>query len=87
MITLEIMTRELCHKLYRDFQNDSDINDTVKGKGYGTRAEALAVEYAFARLGLATVYADTIQKKHTQPARLGKGRLSVYARGQVVPIL
>ena len=25
MVTLEIMTRELCHKLYRDFQNDPDI--------------------------------------------------------------
>lgn len=119
------MTRELCQKLYRDFQNDPDIyqdmtkftpfvyseawvdtyfdrqaakqrihlavmldgqpigevllkeidrensscvlgihlqNDAVKGKGYGTRAEALAVEYAFERLGLTTVYADTIRK-------------------------
>ena len=125
MVTLEIMTRELCHKLYRGFQNDPDIyqdmtnftpfvyreawvdayfdrqaakqriylailldgepigevllkqidregsscvlgihlqNDTVKGKGYGTCAETLAVEYAFDRLGLATVYADTVRK-------------------------
>lgn len=125
MITLELMTRELCHKLYRDFQNDPDIyqdmtkftpfvyseawvdtyfdrqaakqrihlavmldgqpigevllkeidressscvlgihlqNDAIKGKGYGTRAEALAVEYAFERLGLTTVYADTVRK-------------------------
>ena len=124
-VTLEIMTRELCHKLYRGFQNDPDIyqdmtkftpfvyreawvdayfdrqaakqriyiailldgepigevllkqidregsscvlgihlqNDTVKGKGYGTCAETLAVEYAFDRLGLATVYADTVRK-------------------------
>ena len=125
MITLKIMTRELCHKLYRSFQNDPDIyedmtkfvpfvyreawvnayfdrqaakqriyfavmqdgqpigevllkqidrenrscvlgihlqNDTVKGKGYGTYAEALAVEYAFERLGLTAVYADAIRK-------------------------
>ena len=124
-VTLEIMTRELCHKLYRGFQNDPDIyqdmtkftpfvyreawvdayfdrqaakqriylailldgepigevllkqidregsscvlgihlqNDTVKGKGYGTCAETLAVEYAFDRLGLTTVYADTVRK-------------------------
>ncbi len=125
MITLELMTRELCYKLYRDFQNDPDIyqdmtkfapfvysealvdtyfdrqaakqrihlavmldgqpigevllkqvdressscvlgihlqNDAVKGKGYGTCAEALTVEYAFERLRLTTVYADTVRK-------------------------
>ena len=125
MITIEIMTRELCNKLYRDFQNDPCIyedmakfapftyqeawvnayfdrqaakqriyfavmldgqpigevllkqinqenrscvlgihlqNDTVKGKGYGTCAETLAIEYAFDRLGLATVYADAVRK-------------------------
>lgn len=125
MITLELMTRELCHKLYHDFQSDPDIyqdmtkfapfvyseawvdtyfdrqaakqrihlavmldgqpigevllkqvdressscvlgihlqNDAVKGKVYGTCAEALAVEYAFERLRLTTVYADIVRK-------------------------
>ncbi len=38
------------------------INDSVKGKGFGTEAEKLAIEYAFSRLGMSTVLADTIIK-------------------------
>ena len=34
--------------------------DAVKNKGYGTRAEALALDYAFHALGLRTVYADAL---------------------------
>lgn len=37
-------------------------NDIVKGKGYGTRAERLALRYAFTELKLQTVYADTVRK-------------------------
>ncbi|MDE6837567.1 MAG: GNAT family N-acetyltransferase, partial [Acutalibacter sp.] len=37
-------------------------NDAVKGRGYGTRAEQLAVRYAFDVLGLRAVNADTIVK-------------------------
>ena len=37
-------------------------NDAVKGKGYGTAAERLAVRYAFEELGMAAVNADTIVK-------------------------
>ena len=37
-------------------------NDTVKGKGYGTRAEQLAIQYAFDVLGMVAVNADTIAK-------------------------
>ncbi|MDE7439352.1 MAG: GNAT family N-acetyltransferase [Clostridia bacterium] len=37
-------------------------NDAVKGKGYGTRAEQLAVQYAFDMLGIVAVNADTIEK-------------------------
>lgn len=37
-------------------------NDAVKGKGYGTRAEQLAVRYAFDVLGMVAVNADTIAK-------------------------
>ena len=29
MITLKIMTRELCHKLYRSFQNDPDFYEDM----------------------------------------------------------
>lgn len=37
-------------------------NDSVKNKGYGTRAEILALEYVFDVLEIETVYADTILK-------------------------
>ena len=37
-------------------------SDAVKGKGYGTRAEQLAIQYAFTVLGLAAVNADTVVK-------------------------
>ena len=124
-ITLQKMTRELCHELYKDWQNDDAIfmdmsmfkpfeyspekvdryfdskqepsrilfaimleekpigevqlkqidfdnkgcelsihmqNDDFKGKGYGTEAERLAIQYAFDELGLEKVNADTIVK-------------------------
>ena len=37
-------------------------NDSVKNKGYGTRAEVLALKYAFEELDLSVVYADAIHK-------------------------
>ena len=37
-------------------------NDSVKGRGYGTRAEQLAVQYAFDVLGMEAVNADAVQK-------------------------
>ena len=37
-------------------------SDAVKGRGFGTRAERLAVEYAFRKLGMDRVLADAIQK-------------------------
>ncbi|MDE5715892.1 MAG: GNAT family N-acetyltransferase [Anaeroplasmataceae bacterium] len=124
-VTLHIMTKELCHQLYLDWENDSSIymdmnlfaaykydenlvnkyfetkqnpsrilfaimkdekpigelqlkdinrtsrectlsihlqNDTVKGKGYGTRAEQLAIQYAFEVLNMVAINADTIVK-------------------------
>lgn len=124
-ISLCLMTRELCHELYKKWENDPDIymdmnlfkmykydenavnryfeakqepsrvllaimkggapigelqlkqidqeskectlsihmqNDTVKGHGYGTYAEQLAIRYAFDVLGLTAVNADTIVK-------------------------
>ena len=124
-ISLCIMTRELCHELYKGWENDPAIymdterftvyqydensvdryfeskqnpyrvifaimkdskpigelqlkqidwenkectlsihmqNDTVKGHGYGTCAERLALQYAFDTLGMAAVNADTIIK-------------------------
>ena len=124
-VYLCIMTRELCHKFYKNFENDPDIfmdmdlfseykynedavdryfdlkqeptrilfaimkdndpigelhlknidhtskecilsihmqNDSVKGHGYGTYAEELALKYAFDDLGMDAVNADTIIK-------------------------
>lgn len=37
-------------------------NDSVKGKGYGTLAEILAIDYAFHKMGLQTIYADALKK-------------------------
>lgn len=37
-------------------------NDSVKGKGYGTIAEKLAIEYAFDKLELSALYADAVKK-------------------------
>ncbi|WP_050008190.1 GNAT family N-acetyltransferase [Butyrivibrio sp. WCE2006] len=37
-------------------------NDKVKGKGYGTEAERLAIQYAFEELGMLAVNADTVAK-------------------------
>ncbi len=124
-ISLSIMTRELCHELFKGWENDPAIymdmdrfvpykydkagvdryfeskcdpsrilfaivrdgkpigelqlkridreskectlsihmqNDTVKGQGYGTHAEKLALQYAFDVLGMNAVNADTITK-------------------------
>lgn len=124
-ISLCIMTRELCHELYKSWENDPAIyydmnlfttykydenavnryfeskqnpsrilfaimkdgkpigelqlksidqeskecslsihmqNDAVKGHGYGTRAEQLALQYAFDTLGMVAVNADTVIK-------------------------
>lgn len=124
-ISLQLMTRELCHQIYKKWENDDSIymdmglfktyiydeekvdkyfdakqnpsrmlfaimlgdnaigelqlkqidmktkectlsihmqNDATKGKGYGTRAEQLAIEYAFEKLGMKAVNADTVIK-------------------------
>ncbi len=124
-ISLSIMTRELCHELFKGWENDPAVymdmdrfvpykydkanvdryfgskcdpsrilfaimrdgkpigelqlkridwknkectlsihmqNDTVKGRGYGTRAEELALQYAFDVLGMDAINADTITK-------------------------
>lgn len=37
-------------------------DDSVKGKGYGTQAERLAIQYAFEELGMIAVNADAVHK-------------------------
>ena len=44
-------------------------HDDLKGRGFGTEAERLAVAYAFETLGLRAVNADTI-KKNTRSAHV-----------------
>lgn len=124
-ISLCVMTRELCHRFYKHFENDPAIfmdmsrfaayeydpkkvdayfdaqqspdrivfmvmkddlpigevklknidhakkectlgihmqNDSVKGKGYGTLAEKLAMRFAFDVLGMTAINADTVLK-------------------------
>ena len=38
------------------------MNDTVTGKGYGTQAEKLAVDYAFDVLGAESIFAESLVK-------------------------
>ena len=139
MISLALMTREMCHELYRGWENDPAIcmdmayfkpyvyspektdryfdsrqessrilfailsdgsvigelqlknidrdkkectlsihlqNDSVKGKGYGTEAERLAVRYAFDVIGMDTVYADTVLKNRRSQHVLEKAGFS-----------
>jgi RimJ/RimL family protein N-acetyltransferase len=40
------------------------INDTFKGKGYGTEAQQLLIDYVTNILGLKTIYADAIHRNH-----------------------
>ena len=120
-VSLQPMTREMCHEFYKGFQNDPAIghyyeyvysaeiadsyfdansvpdrkmfaimvdgqivgecklknmdlekrecsmgihlrDDSVKGKGYGTQAELLILQYAFAELGMLAVNADAALK-------------------------
>ena len=37
-------------------------NDSIKNQGYGTKAEILAIQYAFDKMKMQTVYADAIHK-------------------------
>ena len=47
-------------------------NDAVKGRGIGTRAEQLALAYAFTELGMRTVLADAVQRNARSRHVLGK---------------
>ena len=119
MVSIEPMTRQMCHEFYKNFQNDPALghydeyvysperadryfernttsnrklfaiivdgtivgecklkdvdpvkgecsmgihlqNDSVKGRGYGTLAERLVIQYAFDELGMAAVNADVV---------------------------
>ena len=38
------------------------VNDSFKGKGYGTEAQRLLIDYVINKLGLKTIYADAIHR-------------------------
>lgn len=38
------------------------VNDSFKGKGYGTEAQRLLIDYAINKLGLKIIYADAIHR-------------------------
>ncbi len=40
------------------------VNDAYKGKGYGTEAQRLLIDYAINSLGLKTIYADAVHRNH-----------------------
>ncbi len=62
-------------------------NDTVKGKGYGTRAEQLAIQYAFEVLNMVAVNADTIIKILVVNTCLKKLDLSLSEKNTVSNII
>lgn len=150
-ISLCYMTRDLCHRLYKNFTNDPDIymdmavftpfvydeervnalfdkksvpgrvylavmlgaqpigeislkqidlvkkectfgihlqSDAVKGRGYGTTAERLMLQYAFEELGMETILADAVRKNRRSQhillkigfVKTGEDEMSVYYR-------
>jgi RimJ/RimL family protein N-acetyltransferase len=40
------------------------VNDVFKGKGYGTEAQELLINYGINIMGLKTIYADAIHRNH-----------------------
>ncbi|WP_367927131.1 GNAT family N-acetyltransferase [Faecousia sp.] len=48
-------------------------NNAVKGKGYGTQAERLALRFVFDVLGMTTVLADAIRENTRSQHVLKKG--------------
>ncbi|WP_426348600.1 GNAT family N-acetyltransferase [Alloiococcus sp. CFN-8] len=40
------------------------VNDSHKGKGYGTEAEKLIIDYAINTLGFKTIYADAVHRNN-----------------------
>lgn len=48
------------------------VNDTFKGKGYGTEAQQLLIDYAINILELKTIYADAVHRNNRSKHILGK---------------
>lgn len=58
------------------------LNDRQKGKGYGTAAERLAVDYAFEVPGMEAVNADTLLKNERSRRVLEKTGFQCVGRDE-----
>lgn len=56
------------------------VDDSVKGKGYGTEAVSLLIDYAFNDLGLKTVYGDTMGTNYRMQHIFEKMRFQLLER-------
>ena len=60
-------------------------NDSVKNKGYGTKAEILALEYAFHKLNMNCVFADAVLKNRRSQHVLSKvGFTKTHSDGRFI---
>ena len=61
------------------------VNDKYKGKGYGTQAEMILLAYAFNKLNMKAVYANTLINNERSMHVLKKaGFIEVYRNAQTV---
>jgi len=61
------------------------VNDSYKGKGYGTQAEKILLAYAFNELNMKAVYVDTLVKNERSMHVLKKaGFIEAYRNAQTV---
>lgn len=58
-------------------------SDGFKNRGYGTAAECLAVEYAFERMNMSTVFADTIHKNERSAHVLEKAGFHFVSKDEM----
>ena len=58
-------------------------SDGFKNRGYGTAAERLAVEYAFERMNMSTVFADTIHKNERSAHVLEKAGFRFVSKDEM----
>lgn len=62
-------------------------NDSVKNRGFGTRAENLTLKYAFEALGMETGICGRDPQEQTQPTCFGKGWVSENALRRNICVL
>ena len=68
----EVVLKKIDHTGKHCTMGISMQSDAFKNRGFGTQAEILALEYAFQKLGLETVYADALLNNHRSQHVLAK---------------